>query len=367
MLYADIIVDISHENLDKTYQYRIPDSLQAEVGIGTPVYISFGNGNRRRQGYVVGLSEQPKIEEARIKEIDEVIPKGVVIESRMIALAYWMKQNFGGTMNDALRTVLSVKKSVRPMEHKRIVLAVSREKAEELLKEYAKKHYVAKARLIKELLEYQPIPREFVLGKLNVSPASLRGLEQQGIISTIVEEEYRKTTYTGETTKKQVILNAEQQNAVDVICREYEEGKRNTYLIHGVTGSGKTEVYLNVIEQMIAQKKQVIVLIPEIALTYQTVRRFSERFGERVAFLHSKLSQGERYDQYRRAKDGDIDTGMLKVGAMLGDHVEIGCGSVLNPGTVIGRNSNVYPLSSVRQCVDENSIYKKQGEVAEKR
>ena len=176
MLYADIIVDISHENLDKTYQYRIPDSLQAEVGIGTPVFISFGNGNRRIQGYVVGMSDQPKIEETRIKDIDEVIPKGVAIESRMIALAYWMKHNFGGTMNDALRTVLSVKKSVRPIEHKQIVLAVSREKAEELLKEYAKKHYVAKARLLKELLEYQPIKREFVIGKLNVSSASNRYL-----------------------------------------------------------------------------------------------------------------------------------------------------------------------------------------------
>jgi len=77
--------------------------------------------------------------------------------------------------------------------------------------------------------------------------------------------------------------------------------------------------------------------------------------------------KADKADVKIHAKDGDIDTGMLKVGAMLGDHVEIGCGSVLNPGTVIGRNSNVYPLSSVRQCVDENSIYKKQGEVAEKR
>ena len=325
MLYADIIVDISHENLDKTYQYRIPDSLQQEVGIGTPVYISFGNGNRKIQGYVVGLSDQPKIEEARIKDIDERIPKGVVIESRMIALAYWMKQNFGGTMNDALRTVLSVKKSVRPVEHKRIVLAVSRERAEELLKEYAKKHYVAKARLLKELLEYQPMKREFVIGKLNVSSAVLRGLEQQGIISTIVEEEYRKTNYTGKVTKKQVTLNEEQQHAVDVICGEYEEGKRNTYLIHGVTGSGKTEVYLKVIERMIAQKKQVIVLIPEIALTYQTVRRFSERFGERVAFLHSKLSPGERYDQYRRAKDGDIDIMIGPRSALFTPFQNLGC------------------------------------------
>ena len=307
MRYADIIVDISHENLDKTYQYRIPDSLQAEVQIGTPVYITFGNGNRRIQGYVVGLSDIPKIAEERIKNIEELIPKGVVIESRMIALAYWMKENFGGTMNDALRTVLSVKKSVRPVEHKQIALAVDTETAKRLLKEYAKKHFVAKARLLKELLTYQPIRREFVVGKLNVSPACLRGLEQQGIITTIVESEYRKPSMLSAKRKDAVFLNEEQRKAVACICEEYQAGKRGTYLIHGVTGSGKTEVYLNVIEEVIALGKQVIVLIPEIALTYQTVRRFSERFGDRVAFLHSKLSPGERYDQYRRAKEGDID------------------------------------------------------------
>lgn len=307
MRYADVIVDISHENLDKTYQYRIPDSLQRIVQIGTPVYITFGNGNRRIQGYVVGLSDIPKLAEERIKCIDEIIPQGVVLESRMIALAWWMKENFGGTMNDALRTVLSVKKSVRPVEHKEIALAVDRTTAEKLLAEYAKKHYVAKARLVKELLEYQPVPREFVVGKLNVSPACLRGLEQQGVITTIVEQEYRKPVMGKQTRNKRCLLNEEQQKAVSVICDEYKAGKRGTYLLHGVTGSGKTEVYLNVIEEVVASGRQVIVLIPEIALTYQTVRRFSERFGDRVAFLHSKLSAGERYDQYRRAKDGDID------------------------------------------------------------
>ena len=202
MLYADIIVDISHENLDKTYQYRVPESMQDRIQIGAPVIITFGNGNRRIQGYVVGLSEEPKIAEERIKEIAELIPGGVVIESRMISLAYWMKENFGGTMNDALRTVLSVKKSVRPVEHKKIALSVDIQTAEGLLKEYARKHFVAKARLLKELLDFQPIPREFVIGKLNVSAACLRGLEQQGVISTIVEQEYRKPELYGKPEKK---------------------------------------------------------------------------------------------------------------------------------------------------------------------
>ena len=153
MLYADIIVDISHENLDKTYQYKIPEHLKNKAMVGMPVTISFGNGNRKIGGYIVGLSELPKIEEHRIKEIDEIADSGVAIESRMITLAWWMKENFGGTMNDALRTVLSVKKSIKPVEKKQITLLVDRENGEKLLKEYARKHYVAKARLLKELLD----------------------------------------------------------------------------------------------------------------------------------------------------------------------------------------------------------------------
>ena len=307
MLYADIIVDISHESLDKTYQYKIPEHLTEQVKVGLPADITFGSGNRHLTGYIVGLSDKPKIEEHRIKEIEGLVEKGIAIESRMITLAHWMKENFGGTMNDALRTVLSVKKSVKPVEKKQIALAVDRETAEKLLKEYARKHNVARARLIKELLTYQPIPKELVTGKLNVSGATLKALEEQNIITTLVEEVYRTASGKNYINSTRVVLNENQQKICDTICKDYDNGLRNTYLIHGVTGSGKTEVYLQTIEHIVAKGRQVIVLIPEIALTYQTVRRFTERFGNRVAFLHSRLSMGERYDQYRLAKEGKLD------------------------------------------------------------
>ncbi len=325
MLYADIIVDISHESLDKTYQYKIPERLKEQVQVGLPVIITFGNGSRRLTGYIVGLSEQPKIEEYRIKEIEDLVERGIPIESRMIVLAHWMKENFGGTMNDALRTVLSVKKSVKPVEKKQIALAVDNSTAEELLKQYAKKHHVARARLIKELLTYQPISKEMVTGKLNVSHAVLKVLEEQGVITTIVEEIYRTTGGEMEKNSTEVVLNENQQKICNIICREYGEGKRNTYLIHGVTGSGKTEVYLQAIEYIVAQGKQVIVLIPEIALTYQTVRRFTERFGKRVAFLHSRLSAGERYDQYRLAKEGKLDIMIGPRSALFTPFQNLGC------------------------------------------
>jgi len=325
VLYADIIVDISHESLDKTYQYKIPEHLQNKVRVGMPVEVTFGMGNHRLTGYVVGLSDKPKIEEHRIKEIADLVDKGVPIESRMIALAHWMKENFGGTMNDALRTVLSVKKSVKPVEKKQIALAVERSIAEELLKKFAKKHNVARARLIKELLTYQPIPKELVTGKLNVNAATLKALEEQGIITTIVEEVYRTTGGKNIENSTRVVLNKNQQKLCNQICEEYKAGKRNTYLIHGVTGSGKTEVYLQTIEYIVGMGKQVIVLIPEIALTYQTVRRFTERFGSRVAFLHSKLSAGERYDQYRLAKEGKLDIMIGPRSALFTPFEHLGC------------------------------------------
>ena len=325
MLYADIIVDISHESLDKTYQYKIPEHLEHQVQVGLPVEITFGMGNRRLTGYIVGLSTKPKIEEYRIKEIEGLVDKGIPIESRMIVLAHWMKENFGGTMNDALRTVLSVKKSIKPVEKRQIALAVDDSTAEEYLKQCAKKHAVAKARLITELLKYQPIPRELVTGKLNVSSATLKALEEQGIITTIVEEVYRTTSGKNGMNSTRVVLNENQQYICDTICREYGEGKRGTYLIHGVTGSGKTEVYLQTIEYIVAQGKQVIVLIPEIALTYQTVRRFTERFGNRVAFLHSRLSAGERYDQYRLAKEGKLDIMIGPRSALFTPFQNLGC------------------------------------------
>ncbi len=112
MIYADIIVDISHENIDRTFQYRVPEDLQASVIIGSKVNIPFGN-RKEMTGYVVGLSCVPKIEEDRIRDILSVVPSGVSIDSRMLELAAWIKTNYGGTMNDALKTVLPVKKKCK--------------------------------------------------------------------------------------------------------------------------------------------------------------------------------------------------------------------------------------------------------------
>lgn len=306
-MYADIIVDISHENLDKTYQYAIPENLVDRVTVGALVKVPFGRGNRFIKGYVVSLSEIPNWDPDKIKPIAEVEENGLIIESQLIQLAYWIKDNYGSTMNDALKTVIPVKKKVKAKEKKQIKLAINPELAKQFLGEYKRKRHTGKVRLLEALLEYGVLEQEVVQEKLSVGRETVKALERDHLIKVITEQQYRNPVKEYESGKKAVKLNGVQQAIADEVIADYTSGIRKTYYIHGITGSGKTEVYMEIIAKIIAEGKQVIMLIPEISLTYQTVMRFYSRFGDRVSFLHSKLSGGERYDQYLRAKNGEID------------------------------------------------------------
>lgn len=307
MIYADVIVDISHENLDKTYQYAVPEEFINKAVIGAFVEILFGRGNRTITGYIVGLSDTPKCDIRIIKPIMGVPESGIVIESHLIQLAYWIKDTFGATMNDALKTVIPIKKMVKQKEKKSISLRLPKEEALEKLTFYKEKHNTARARLLEELVDVSPLDYEVVVGKLNIARTTIKALEDQGIIEVISKTIYRNPVKNIQTDRKTVVLNEEQEYIVEDVVKDYKAGIRNTYLIHGITGSGKTEVYIEIIDQVIKMGKQVIVLIPEIALTYQTVMRFYQRFGDRISIMNSRLSNGERYDQYVRTKKGEID------------------------------------------------------------
>lgn len=305
--YADIIIDISHENLDKTYQYEIPEEFAEQAVIGALVVVPFGKGNRRINGYIVDLSTEPKINKDFIKPIAEVVTGAPIIESHLIYLAYWMKESFGGTMNDSLKTVIPVRKAVKIKEQRSIELTVGLEEAKQLYFEYQKKNSKAKLRLLEVLLREKTVDYELAINKLNIPRTTLLGLEKQGVMKIISEQVYRNPIKNQNEEHTKVQLNDEQRYIVDDFCQEYDLGLRNTYLVHGITGSGKTEVYMEIIASVIAQGRQVIMLIPEIALTYQTVLRFYKRFGERISIMNSKMSQGERYDQSIRARNGEID------------------------------------------------------------
>jgi len=233
--YADIIIDISHEAIDRTFQYIIPEELIETVETGMQVLVPFGQGNRMRKGYVINITDKPSFDINKMKKIADIPDKSLQIEGKLIKLASWIKNNYGSTMINALKTVMPVKERIR------------------------------KTAVRVEEVNYE-ILRPPVL-----------------------------------------VLNEMQQRLVDNFSIDYNNSLYKTYLLEGITGSGKTEVYISCIKEVIKLGRQAIVLIPEIALTYQNVARFKQHFGDRISLINSKQSKGEKYREFMRAKNHEVD------------------------------------------------------------
>jgi len=307
MIYADIIVDISHEKVDRSFQYKVPEELQHKLRVGMVVTIPFGNGNHERKGYVIGLSDTPAFDTSRMKELTGICSSEETTEERLIALAAWMKNQYGSTMVQALKTVLPVREKVKAKEKRYIILNVSEEEAEKTAGKLESGRCKARARLVRALLEEKKLDYTKASKELGVTASVLRPLVDEGIVQVVQDEVYRMSVDGANIPHEEPsVLTKPQQEAFDQIQKEWQSDSPRPVLIHGVTGSGKTQVYMKLIRQVIGEGKQVIVLVPEIALTYQTVRRFYGWFGEKVSVLNSRLSQGERYDQFKRAKRGEI-------------------------------------------------------------
>lgn len=305
--YADIIVDIVHEKVDRPFQYRIPASLREILTEGMCVTVPFGASNKHLKGYVVAIKEKPEFDPAKIKDIQCVVSDGVSVQDKQMHLAAYLKRNYGSTMIQALKTVLPAKQSVRALEKRTIRLKVGTDEALGRLAECIKKHQTAKARILQELMRVEYLPYSLVTNKLQVGAATINSLKEQGIIEILIENSLRNPVKMRREQSDQKQLSREQKNIVDTVFSDYDNNVNKTYLVHGITGSGKTEVYMNLIEGMLIRGKQAIVLIPEIALTYQTLLRFYTRFGDRVSVMNSTLSAGEKYDQCERARNGEID------------------------------------------------------------
>ncbi len=306
-MYADIIIDITHEKLDKIFQYGIPSELEGMLKTGMEVIVPFGRGNKETRGYVVGFSERAGYDESKIKEIIRTAEDSIAIEAKLVALAAWLKEYYGGTMIQALKTVIPIKKQEKMREKRRIRLLLGEEEGKWQLDVFLHKNQKARARLLAALLDQPEQDYDLLTKKLHVTREVVRALEDQKIIALNSEKVLRNPI--GYRNRKSQIpdYTPEQKHAVSSFREDYERGIRGTYLVYGITGSGKTEVYMEMIAGVLAQGRQAIVLIPEIALTYQTVMRFCGRFGDRVSILNSRMSQGERYDQMERVKAGEVD------------------------------------------------------------
>mgnify|MGYP000668301077 CR=1 FL=1 len=179
------------------------------------------------------------------------------------------------------------------------------EKADRLF-EKSEENAKARYRLLEALIKEPVIDESIIKSKLNITAQTVKAFEDMGIAEVRSEDMYRNPVRNVLGERKHIELNKQQKKAVDTIIADYDNGDYKTYLLHGVTGSGKTEVYLETIEHVLNHGRQAIVLIPEIALTFQTVQRFYHRFGDKVSIMNSRMSKGERYDQFLRAQRGDI-------------------------------------------------------------
>ncbi len=289
------------------FQYRVPEDLLGSLEPGTVVEVPFGPGNRFIRGYVTGLSAHPDYDPGKIKQIVRVLSDAGDEEARLVGLAAWIRDHYGSTMLQALKTVIPVRGRVKSREKKTMYLVLSRKEAEEKLAFFRQKHQTARARMLEALIEEPVFPCELAAEKLNITPAVIKALEEQGILRVETEKKYRNPVAVRDQEADTIELNEEQKQIVEEISAEWEENPCGKYLIYGVTGSGKTEVYMELIARAVEHGQQAIMLIPEIALTYQTVLRFYRRFGDRVSVINSRLSAGERSDQFERARLGQLD------------------------------------------------------------
>ena len=312
MKYAEVIIDIAYNKLDHPFTYRIPDALAADVQPGSLVVVPFGRGNTKRRGYVVDLKDEADLPDEQIKDILELpVAQSGYSEGDdgafAVELAAWMKKQYGSTMTTALRTVLASKKPGKPVRKRTIRLLLGEDEAKGMLALYNRKHQVARARLLAELIEVPVQPYELVTSKLHVTANVIRAMQKTGVLEVEEKSSLRNPTAALTATGITRELSGPQQHIVDGVLADFDAGGGTVSLIHGITGSGKTEVYIQIIRGICARGRQAIMLIPEIALTYQTLLRFYQYFGDRVSVINSSMSEREKADQWERARRGEID------------------------------------------------------------
>lgn len=303
MIYAGVIVDISHEKLDKIFQYSVPEDIASVISIGNKVNIPFGAGHRT--GYVVNLSNTPEIDPDKIRPLDGIVKSSTTIDERMIKLAYWMKTNYGSTINQALKTVIPVKEKVKQVNNRTVRLLISPREALSLSEEYRtskrKQSEILKFLSDNPVCDYRKVTQQ--MGQVR---QSLTALSDAGLIEIDTQRVFRNELEAAEDFRNVTSLNQEQQVVCDDIIKDYDDNDMTPCLIKGVTGSGKTEVYMEIIQHVLSKGREVIVLIPEISLTYQIIMRFYAKFGNVVSVINSRLSKGEKYDRFELAAQGRI-------------------------------------------------------------
>ncbi len=292
-MYAKVIVDISNNDLDRIFDYSVGE-LSPEPGCRVAVPF----GQRQIEGYVIELMDSTDCPKEKIKQIISIIDDYPVITKEMMALMYFMRERYHLRTIDALRLFIPTQMregKVKELNRKYVSINMEIAEPRKLIRESAQMQLNAYDYVLKR--------GEVPLSELNAncSSASVRNLIMRDIFR-VRSVEVKRSPYNNITLNDNCVeLTDDQRSVVDTVMGS----KGKTFLLHGVTGSGKTEVYMHCIAQILQNGKTAIMLVPEISLTPQVLASFRSRFGDRVALLHSGLSAGERFDEWRRLISGE--------------------------------------------------------------
>lgn len=295
-MYADVLVQYGVKSLDHTFTYHIPDELISELTVGMKVLVPFGS--KEINGFVVNISNS--IPEIEVKDIKSIITKELKLNEELMELGKYLSSKTLCTLIAAYQTMLptslKINNSKETYELKRKTIYLDVETQE--IEEYIEKNKRSRAQI--ETLEYLLENGSTLKSELNAS--AVKKLLSVGLIKERTESIYRIDP--GIAYEEENKLNDEQSKCFEEIRNSFNQ--ENVFLLHGVTGSGKTEVYMHLVSEVIKKGKCAIVLVPEISLTTQIVKRFYSRFGSDVAIFHSNLSDGEKFDEYKKIENGNV-------------------------------------------------------------
>ncbi|OPX84216.1 MAG: Primosomal protein N' [Pelotomaculum sp. PtaB.Bin104] len=299
--FAEVIVALNTRRTDRVFHYAVPDEFQDQVTIGSRVIVPFGG--RRLTGYVTGFGYPDST--VKVKEIAGVIDAEPVFTTELLELARWMAENYICSTAEALQRIISPRFLVKgSREVKRVYSALPKDKSTEELSSIAGNSKQSAA--LKRALACPGLTRKELAAAAEVSTSVVNALIKKGLLTVSAMKISRHAVQVDldNVETKKLTLNADQENALAQAAGAIRRGAFKTFLLHGVTGSGKTEVYLQAIAVALEEGRQAVTLVPEIALTPQMIELFRARFGAQVAVLHSALPGGERYDEWQRIKEG---------------------------------------------------------------
>ena len=313
-MLAKILINTSVNTLNKVYDYLIPEELEKEAEVGKRVSVSFGRGKDLTEGLIVKLSTEYEEPKYKLKYIDSFLDDISYLNESRLKLAKYIAYVYFCNVYDALKLMLppgtkskNSSKSIETRKDKKIVLIKSTDEIMQDIESNVIKS-AKQIQLLSFLMYTDNVLISDVIDGLSISRSVINTAQKNGYIDIVEcdkERDFLKDLHVERSTS--LTPTDEQKNVIDGISRYIYDEEYKQCLIHGVTGSGKTEVYLQLIERVLDQGRKAIVLVPEISLTYQTVERFVSRFGNDIAILHSKMTIAKRKEEYKRIKMGKVN------------------------------------------------------------